>query len=111
MISGHHNGSYVRRMSETPDGPWQDGGRYDIRFEGRVDPRWATWFDGLTLTYDGADTVVHGPVADQAALHGLLRKVRDLGLRLVSVNRVEPDPLHDSTPDPSPTGDPHDDHR
>jgi hypothetical protein len=70
-------------------GGWQEGGRYEIRLEGHLDPRWAAWFDGLALTRDGdGTTLIHGPVVDQAALHGLLQKVRDLGLPLVSVNRV-----------------------
>ena len=74
---------------------------YEIRLAGHLDQRWAEWFDGLTLTYqsDGT-TVLHGPVVDQTALHGLLQKVRDLGLPLVSVNHIEPtqpDP-HRSTP-------------
>jgi hypothetical protein len=66
-----------------------EGGRWEIRLKGRLDGRWAAWFDGLGLTQDGeGTTVIHGPVADQAALHGLLNKVRDLGLPLVSVIRV-----------------------
>ncbi|MDQ1628989.1 MAG: hypothetical protein QOI54_2733 [Actinomycetota bacterium] len=71
---------------------WHQAGRYEIRLEGHLDNRWAAWFDGLTLTHlsDGT-TVVHGPVVDQAALHGLLQKVRDLGLPLISVAQVEPD--------------------
>jgi hypothetical protein len=68
-----------------------EGGLYDIRLKGRLDTRWAAWFDGLSLTHQGdGTTVIHGPVADQAALHGLLRKVRDTGLPLVSVTCVEP---------------------
>jgi hypothetical protein len=68
-------------------------GRYEIRLAGHLDQRWAEWFDGLTLTHqsDGT-TVLHGPVVDQAALHGLLQKVRDLGLPLVSVAQVASDP-------------------
>jgi hypothetical protein len=58
---------------------------YRIRITGRLDPRWEEWFDGLTITLDNGDTLITGPVADQAALHGLLRRVRDLGLPLVSV--------------------------
>ena len=60
--------------------------RYAIRVSGHLADRWAAWFDGMTLTRqaDGT-TVIDGPVADQSALHGLLRKVRDLGLPLVSV--------------------------
>jgi hypothetical protein len=67
-------------------------GRYEIRLEGHLDARWAAWFDGLNLSHEGdGTTVIHGPVVDQAALHGLLRKVRDVGLPLVSVSRVDPD--------------------
>ena len=67
-------------------------GRYEIRLKGHLDGRWAAWFDGLSLTHEREGiTVIHGPVVDQAALHGLLRKVCDLGLPLVSVIRVEPD--------------------
>lgn len=70
-----------------------EAGRYEIRLKGHLDNRWATWFDGLTLTTcsDGT-TTIHGPVVDQSALHGLLQKVRDVGLPLISVTRVEPDP-------------------
>jgi hypothetical protein len=67
-------------------------GRYEIRLKGHLDARWADWFAGLTITWeDNGETQLTGPVADQAALHGLLRKVRDLGLPLVSVLRVEPE--------------------
>jgi hypothetical protein len=63
---------------------------YEIRLKGHLDDRWAEWFDGLTITIvDDGDTLVTGPVIDQAALHGLLKKVRDLGMTLVSVNRVQ----------------------
>ncbi len=66
-------------------------GLYEIRIKGHLDNRWADWFEGLTLTLeDNGDTLLTGPVVDQAALHGLLRKVRDLGMPLLSVNRVEP---------------------
>lgn len=62
---------------------------YQIRLEGHLGPQWANWFGGLTLSLeaDGV-TLLSGPVSDQAALHGLLRKVRDLGLPLISVMRV-----------------------
>ncbi len=64
---------------------------YQIRIKGHLDPRWEEWFDGLTITLEEAgDTLLTGPVVDQAALHGLLRKVRDLGMPLISVTRVEP---------------------
>jgi len=67
-------------------------GLYDIRIVGHLDNRWADWFDGLSFVHksDGT-TILYGPVGDQAALYGLLRKVRDLGLALVSVTRVEPE--------------------
>jgi len=63
---------------------------YQIRVRGHLDPQWAEWFKGMTITHtaDG-ETVLAGLVADQAALHGLLARVRDLGLTLVSVNRRE----------------------
>lgn len=66
-------------------------GRYEIRVEGHLDARWAAWFGALDLTTgDDGTTTIHGPVVDQAALHGLLRKVRDLGVPLLSVERVGP---------------------
>jgi hypothetical protein len=62
---------------------------YQIRIKGHLDSQWTDWFEGLTITLEeDGDTLLTGPVADQAALHGLLRKVRDLGMPLVSVNRV-----------------------
>lgn len=67
-------------------------GRYEIRLAGRLHERWAAWFDGLSVVQsDDGTTVISGPIADQAALHGLLQRVRDLGLSLVSVERLEPD--------------------
>jgi hypothetical protein len=78
-------------MSNTPD--CHEPGRYEIRLKGHLDGRWATWFDGLSLRLEGdGTTVIHGLVADQSALHGLLQKVRDTGLPLISVICVEPDP-------------------
>ena len=62
---------------------------YEIRIRGHLEPRWASWFDGLTLTQDpDGTTVIRGEVADQAALHGLIQKVRDIGLPLVSVTPI-----------------------
>ena len=64
---------------------------YEIRIKGHLSERWAMWFDGLTITLeDNGDTRLVGPVVDQAALYGLLKRVRDLGMPLQSVNRVEP---------------------
>jgi hypothetical protein len=66
-------------------------GIYVIRIKGHLDDKWADWFEGLTITLEkDGDTLLTGPVVDQAALHGLLKKVRNLGLPLVSVSPVEP---------------------
>jgi hypothetical protein len=66
-------------------------GHYEIRLQGHLDERWAARFEGLTLTREAnGDTLLTGPVVDQAALHGVLRKVRDLGMPLISVSRVSP---------------------
>jgi hypothetical protein len=63
-----------------------------IRVKGHLRPEWTEWFDDMTLGHEtDGTTTLSGPVADQAALHGLLIKVRDLGLELIAVNRVEPD--------------------
>ena len=65
---------------------------YQIRIKGHLSPEWADWFEGLTITLEeDDDTLLTGPVVDQAALHGLLKKVRDLGMPLLSVNSVGPD--------------------
>jgi hypothetical protein len=66
---------------------------YEIRVQGVLDGRWSAWFEGLRITGDElGQTVIVGPVVDQAALHGLLAKVRDLGLPLLSVRQVDIDP-------------------
>ncbi len=65
---------------------------YEIRLKGYLETRWVQWFDGLTITLEeNGNTLLSGPLADQAALHGILKKVRDLGLTLLSVNSIEPD--------------------
>lgn len=63
---------------------------YQIRIEGHLGRQWAEWFAGLTITLeDNGESLLTGPVVDQAALHGLLRKIRDVGMPLLSVNHVE----------------------
>ena len=65
---------------------------YQIRLEGHLGSQWTDWFEGLAITLrDNGETLLTGSVVDQAALHGLLRKIRDLGLPLLSVNCVEPE--------------------
>ena len=72
--------------TEAHDGP----GLYEIRLKGHLDQRWADWFDGLQITLQAnGDTLLIGPVDDQAALHGVLKRIRDLGLPLLSVIRAE----------------------
>jgi hypothetical protein len=79
-------------------------GRYEIRLAGHLGERWAAWFDGAAIRQerDGV-TVVTGFVPDQAALHGLLNRVRDLGLPLISVQRIDGTPTHPTTPDQPPS--------
>jgi hypothetical protein len=73
--------------------PWPHGWlvtvNYEIRVEGVLDPRWSSWFDGLRITNEpGGVTVIAGAVVDQAALHGLLVRIHDLGLPLISLDRT-----------------------
>jgi hypothetical protein len=76
-MCAHHIASYVRLV------------QYEIRVEGHLDARWASWFEGFTLaTADDGTTVIHGSVPDQAALHGVLQKLRDLGVPLISVAQL-----------------------
>lgn len=73
---------------------YHEPGLYEIRIKGHLDNRWADWFEGLTITaLDNGETLLTGPVVDQAALHGLLRKVRDLAMPLLSVTRIRPGPV------------------
>ena len=72
--------------------PDRDAGKstiYQIRVNGHLSPQWMDWFDGMTITQEeNGDTLLTGPVIDQAALHGILKKVRDLGMPLLSVNTI-----------------------
>jgi hypothetical protein len=73
--------------------PW-----YEIRVQDQLDPAWVDWFAGFTISYDTDDsTILRGSIVDQAALHGVIIRVRDLSLTLLSVNQVAPDatPRHD----------------
>ena len=100
MTRSHQDASYVRAV-ETTSG--QDGDWYEIRVQGRLDDRWSSWLDGLDLSRrDDGTTVLSGPLPDQAALHGVLHKVGDLGLPLLSVTRADPSP---APTEPTPTGD------
>ena len=86
-----HKGRMV--MTDTPD-PKTDPSQpmvYQIRIKGHLGSQWTGWFGGLTVTLDhNGETLLSGPVVDQAALHAVLRKVRDLGMPLLSVTRVKP---------------------
>ena len=63
--------------------------QYEIRIDGHLGTRWAAWFDGLAITSDGdGTTVLRGSIVDQAALHGLLQKLRDVGIPLISLTQV-----------------------
>ena len=76
-IAGHHIDSYVAIV------------QYEIRVTGHLNARWAAWFDGLSLTAaDDGITVIRGPIVDQAALHGVLQKLRDIGVPLISVTQL-----------------------
>ncbi|MGY1604896.1 hypothetical protein [Geodermatophilus sp. SYSU D00815] len=87
-------------MSASPADRPDGSPRYEIRLQGRLAPRWAAWFDGLRLTSEAdGTTTISGPVVDQAALHGLLQRVRDIGLPLLSVARLDGEPPH-TPPDP-----------
>ena len=91
--------------STTPE-EHRAAGPYEIRLKGHLDDRWAVWFEGMTLTRDAnGETRITGPVIDQAALHSLLRKVRNLGVTLVAV--VQLDPNQPNRPGANPDGDHH----
>ncbi len=90
-MPAHHIRSYLSRTN----------GPYEILLKGHLDSRWAGWFDALTITNENdGTTLIQGSVVDQAALYGLLQKIRDMGLPLVSVTQVEPDQPDVPTTDP-----------
>ena len=92
MISRSGHGAMSQELDPHADA--RQPMAYQIRITGQLGPGWADWFEGLTVTLDGGDTLISGPITDQAALHGLLKRVRDLGMALVSVGPVEPEPQH-----------------
>jgi hypothetical protein len=80
VIPAHHIGPYVPRV------------QYEIRVGGHLSSRWEAWFDGLVLVQaDDGTTVLRGPIVDQSALHGVLQKLRDLGVPLISVAQLRPE--------------------
>ena len=90
-MTGHNR--YKMMSNELEPKPTSQLVVYQIRLKGHLGSQWTDWFGGLTITLeDNGDTLLTGPVIDQAALHGLLKKVRDLGMPLVSVSPVEPGP-------------------
>jgi hypothetical protein len=90
VLTGHNRERVMSNEINSESDPGQPLD-YQIRIKGQLGRQWTDWFGGLTLTLeDNDETLLTGPVVDQAALHGLLRKVRDLGMPLLSVSRVEP---------------------
>ena len=84
--------------SSSPSDDRPGAGRYEIRLTGHLHERWAAWFDGLTVAHqDDGTTVISGALADQAALHGVLQRVRDLGLPLISVTELHAGDHHERT--------------
>ncbi len=80
----------MKKTTTSPDHRYEPG-LYEIRIKGHLPDRWADYFVSMTITLDDdGSTLLTGPVVDQAALHGLLKKIRDLGMPLLSLNRVEP---------------------
>ena len=92
LVANQRGNSHKGHMTalHAPTDDHREAGLYEIRLKGHLDARWSAWFDGLSFTHasDGT-TVIHGSVVDQAALHGLLCKVRDLGLPLIAVIQVD----------------------
>jgi hypothetical protein len=95
-------------MSAARAGGTEGPPRYEIRVQGRLDARWSAWFDGLRLVaHADGTTALRGPVVDQAALHGVLQKVRDTGLPLLSVMRLDVEPPSHPPSRPNRPNDPH----
>jgi hypothetical protein len=89
-VATDHNGYKVMSNELEPTTDSNQPMVYQIRIKGQLDDQWTDWFSDMTITLEeDGHTLLTGPVVDQAALHGLLKKVRDLGMPLVSVNRVQ----------------------
>jgi hypothetical protein len=89
-MTGHERRRHLSNKYDPKTEPSQPV-VYQIRIKGQLDTQWANWFEGMTITLeDNGDTLLSGSVVDQAGLHGLLKKVRDLGMPLVSVCPVDP---------------------
>jgi hypothetical protein len=88
-------------MTNSPTSETDGWGAYEIRVKGHLEPRWAARFDGMSLTtHDDGTTSIHGDVVDQSALHGLLAKLRDIGLPLISVTHIGRDRPDSATSQP-----------
>jgi hypothetical protein len=97
-MTAHQVGPYVAPVS-TNDGTSAPVPHYELRVAGRLGDRWSAWFDGMTLTAaDDGTTSIRGPIVDQAALHGVLQKLRDLGIPLISLAPVPAQPRPDLDP-------------
>ena len=96
-------------MNDSGTDQPNESGWYEIRLQGRLHPRWSALLDDMVLTSDpDGTTVIRGPVVDQPALHGLLARLRDIGLPLLSVAQVEPDRTHETSSPPGDTDPGHD---
>ena len=99
-MTGHNRYKVMSSKRNPKTDPGQPN-VYQIRIKGHLSDQWTGWFEDLTITLEeDGDTLLTGPVPDQAALFGLLRRVRDLGMQLVSVNRVDTDNQDRSTGKP-----------
>lgn len=78
----------MNKSDRTSEGGGSWPARYEIRLESVLDDRWSEWFEGLHLESQGSETILSGTIADQSALHGILDRVRDLGLSVISVRRI-----------------------